>query len=45
MERDRSEKLEERDEHILVLDAGIDVEDMSDPKAVCCRATFMAFRW
>ena len=45
MERDRSEKLEEREEQILVLDAGINAEDMSDPKAVCCRATFIPFRW
>ena len=45
MEREKNEKLEEREEQIVVLDVGINAEDMSDPKSVCCRTTFMAFRW
>ena len=44
MERDRSEKLEEREEHIVVLDEGIHVESMADPRGVCCRGAFFAFR-
>ena len=45
MEREKREKLEEREEQIVVLDEGIDVNDMAGPKAICCRAAFFAFRW
>jgi len=44
MEREKGEKLEEREEQVVVLDAGIDVESMSDLKAICCRGPFFAFR-
>ena len=39
------EKLEEREDKIVVLDEGIDVEDMADPRGVCCRGALTAFRW
>jgi len=39
------EKTEERKEEIIVLDEGMDVEDMAGPKGVCCRGAFTAFRW
>ena len=45
MEREKREKLEEREEQIVVLDAGIDVESMSDPKGICCRGALFPFRW
>jgi len=38
------EKTEERKEEIIVLDEGIDVEDMAGPKGLCCRGAFFAFR-
>ena len=38
------EKREERKEEIVVLDEGIDVEDMAGPKGYCCRGAFFAFR-
>jgi len=38
------EKLEEREEEILVLDEGIDVNDMADPRAICCRGPLTPFR-
>jgi|GEM_PF-3257099 len=38
------EKGEERKEEIIVLDEGIDVEDMAGPKGICCRGPFFAFR-
>jgi len=44
MEREKREKLEEREEQIVVLDAGIDVEDMADPRAICCRGAIFPFR-
>ena len=45
MVKEKKEKLEEREEQIVVLDGGINVEDMSDPRSICCRAAFIAFRW
>ena len=45
MEREKRERIEERKEEIVVLDEGIDVEDMAGPKGVCCRGPFFAFRW
>ena len=45
MVKEKNEKLDERDEQIVVLDAGINVEDMSDPRGVCCRGPLFAFRW
>jgi hypothetical protein len=39
------EKTEEREEQIVVLDEGMDVEDMADPKGVCCRGALSPFRW
>jgi hypothetical protein len=44
MAKVKMEKPEERDEHILVLDEGIDVESMADPKGICCRGPMFAFR-
>ena len=44
MEREKREKLEEREEQIVVLDAGIDVEDMAGPKGMCCRGALFPFR-
>lgn len=39
-----TEKREERKEEIIVLDEGMDVEDMAGPKGVCCRGPLFAFR-
>jgi len=44
MAKEKMEKPEEREEHIVVLDAGIHVESMADPRGICCRGAFMAFR-
>ena len=41
----KGEKREERKEEIVVLDEGIDVQDMADPKAICCRGALSPFRW
>ena len=38
------EKTEERKEEIVVLDEGIDVENMADPKGFCCRGAIFPFR-
>ena len=38
------EKLEEREEEILVLDEGVDVNDMADPRGICCRGALTPFR-
>ena len=38
------EKLEEKEEEILVLDEGIDVNDMADPRGICCRGPLTPFR-
>jgi hypothetical protein len=38
------EKKEERKEEIIVLDEGMDVEDMATPKGFCCRGPFFPFR-
>ncbi len=40
----KKEKREERKEEIVVLDEGIDVEDMAGPKGFCCRGAFIPFR-
>jgi hypothetical protein len=45
MEREQSEKLEEREEQIVVLDEGMDVEDMAGPRGMCCRGPLTAFRY
>jgi hypothetical protein len=37
-------KTEERKEEIVVLDEGMDVEDMADPKGFCCRTALSPFR-
>jgi len=39
------EKKEEIREEIVVLDQGIDIDDLSGPKGLCCSGTFMPFRW
>jgi hypothetical protein len=44
MAKEKMEKPEEREEHIVVLDEGIDVESMADPRGVCCRGALFAFR-
>jgi len=44
MERKKSEKLEEREEQIVVLDEGFDMDDMVDPKGFCCRGPLFAVR-
>ena len=38
------EKREESKEEIVVLDEGIDVEDMAGPRGLCCRGPLFAFR-
>ena len=38
------EKREERKEEIVVLDEGIDVEDMAGPRGMCCSGAFTPFR-
>ena len=45
MEREKTERIEEREEKIVVLDEGIDVEDMAGPKGVCCWGALIPFRW
>ena len=45
MEREKRERIEEMKEQIVVLDEGIDVEDMADPRAICCRGPMFAIRW
>jgi hypothetical protein len=45
MAKEKKENLEEREEHILVLDEGIDVESMADPRGICCRGAMIPFRW
>lgn len=40
----KEEKREERKEEIVVLDEGIDAEDMPGPKGMCCRGPFTPFR-
>jgi hypothetical protein len=44
MEGKKSEKLEQREEQIVVLDEGIDVNDMADPRGFCCRGALFPFR-
>ncbi|UCG08754.1 MAG: hypothetical protein JSV83_08940 [Desulfobacterales bacterium] len=44
MANEKMEKPEEREEHIVVLDEGIDVESMADPRGICCRGPIFAFR-
>jgi len=44
MAKEKMEKPEEREERIVVLDEGIDVESMADPRAICCRGAMFAFR-
>ena len=38
------EKREESKEEIVVLDEGIDVEDMAGPRGMCCRGPLFPFR-
>ena len=45
MAKEKNEKREDREEQIVVLDAGIDVESMADPRGICCRGAMFAFRW
>ena len=40
----KEEKRGKRKEEIVVLDEGIDVEDMPGPKGICCRAAMAPFR-
>ena len=40
----KGEKREERKEEIVVLDEGIEVKDMADPKGICCRGAIFPFR-
>ena len=40
----KEEKREERKEEIVVLDEGIDVEDMPGPKGMCCSGPLFPFR-
>ena len=44
MVKEKKEKREDKEEQIVVLDAGIDVESMSDPRAICCRGATFPFR-
>lgn len=45
MEGEKSAKVEEKEGQIVVLDAGMDVADMSDPRAICCRGPLSPLRW
>ncbi|HUT70343.1 MAG TPA: hypothetical protein VMW89_06670 [Desulfatiglandales bacterium] len=45
MAKEKKEKREDREEQIVVLDAGIDVDSMADPRAICCRGPIFAIRW
>ena len=45
MVKENKQNLEELEEHILVLDEGMDVESMADPRAICCRGAIFPFRW
>jgi len=45
MEREKRENMDEREEQIVVLDEGIDVNDMAGPRGMCCRGALTAFRW
>jgi hypothetical protein len=45
MEREKRERIEERKEELVVLDEGIDVEDMAGPKGHCCSGAFIPLRW
>jgi hypothetical protein len=45
MAKEKMEKPEEREEHIVVLDEGIDVKSMADPRGICCRGAMIPFRW
>jgi len=44
MAKEKMEKPEEREERIVVLDEGMDVESMADPRGMCCRGALFAFR-
>jgi hypothetical protein len=44
MEGEKSEKLGEREEQLIVLDEGIDMDDMADPRGFCCRGALFPFR-
>jgi hypothetical protein len=44
MAREKMDKPEEREEHIVVLDEGMDVESMADPRVICCRGAMFPFR-
>ena len=44
MVQEKKENREEFEEHILVLDEGIDVESMADPRGLCCRGPMFPFR-
>ena len=39
------EKKEEIREEIVVLDQGIDIDDMSGPKGLCCWGPLIPLRW
>ena len=45
MEMGKRERIDEREENVVVLDEGIDVEEMAGPKGVCCRGPFIPLRW
>lgn len=44
MKKDERGKKEETRKDIVVLDRGIDVDEMAGPQTVCCRAGVFAFR-
>ena len=39
------EKKEEIREEIVVLDQGVDIDDLSGPTGMCCSGPYMPFRW
>ena len=39
------EKREEMEKEIVILDAGIDMEELTGPKMFCCRGPVGPFRW
>ena len=44
MKKDKRVKKEDTRKDIVVLDKGIDVDEMSGPQTVCCRAAVFPFR-
>ena len=44
MQKETRDKKEEIKKEIIVLDEGIDMNDMAGPRSICCRAAVWLFR-